>query len=341
MNLVPCKFPVWRAALAAALALSSLVTTPVEAQEKAGSLPLFVIGPPGHSGLPGVHDLCEYPDQWKAVRADAGELLCSDHTFKKDSDPDVARWLAQLQSWNLKLELEVGAVKPWGPTGEETFRKERVNWDRILRLGGHIASIAMDEPLSACRREEKKPDRYAVEETANFIALVQQNYPDIKVIEIEPYPSIPLADHKIWIASLQKALADRNLKPLIAYRLDVDWLNFSIRSLGSWREVKELEDYCHSVGLPFSLIYWSAGYGYWEKRKMADDSTWYTGIMGMGYDYASVGGKPDQYVIESWVGAPSTVVPETNALSFTGSALYFYNKFVKPNLTGAQVGRSF
>ncbi len=118
--------------------------------------------------------------------------------------------------------------------------------------------------------------------------------------------------------------------------MDVDWLNFSIRSLGSWKEVKQLEDYCHQVKLPFSLIYWCAGYGFWEKRGMADDSTWYTGIMSMGYDYASVGGRPDQYVIESWVGAPSKIVPESNALSFTGSALYFYDKFAKP---GSGIGR--
>ena len=180
------------------------------------------------------------------------------------------------------------------------------------------------------RRVLKKPDEYAAGETANFIALVQQNYPDIKIIEIEPYPSIPLADHKSWIDSLQKKLADRNLKPLAAYRLDVDWLNFSMRDKGSWKEVKQLEDYCHAAKLPFSLIYWSAGYGYWVKHQMADDSTWYVGVMSQGYAYASVGGKPDQYVMESWVGAPAVTVPETGDFTFTRSVLDFYNKFIKP-----------
>lgn len=299
------------------------------AQSASGGLPLFVVGPPNKNTGYGFRGLMEHPGDWQATRAVTNEILCAGATFSKYSDDELRKWFAQLRAWNIKLELEVGAIKPWGITGDQTFDKQRKSWDRIQSLGGVISSLAMDEPLSCTRREIKKPDDYAAEETARFIGLVQRNYPDIKIIDIEPYPSIPLADQKKWIRSLQQKLAEKNLKALAAFRLDVDWLNFSLRHVGSWEEVKQLEEDCRSLGCPFSLIYWASGYGYLEKRHQADDSTWYNGVMKQAIDYAAVGGKPDQYVIESWVGAPSVIVPESAALTFTRSALDLYNKVVK------------
>lgn len=40
-----------------------------------------------------------------------------------------------------------------------------------------------------------------------------------------------------------------------------------------------------------------------------------------------VDGAPDQYVIESWVGAPKRCLPETEPFSFTRSVLDFTRKF--------------
>ena len=48
-----------------------------------------------------------------------------------------------------------------------------------------------------------------------------------------------------------------------------------------------------------------------------------------GYYYALVGGAPDQYVIESWIGAPSRCLPEIEAFTFTRSAHDFAQRFVK------------
>jgi hypothetical protein len=39
-------------------------------------------------------------------------------------------------------------------------------------------------------------------------------------------------------------------------------------------------------------------------------------------------GGPDQYVIESYVGAPLKTIPETDDWTFTRSVLDFTNKFV-------------
>jgi len=113
-------------------------------------------------------------------------------------------------------------------------------------------------------------------------------------------------------------------------RLDVNWIVFDVRNEGSWKEVKEIQDYCHQVHLPFSLIYWPAGYDLYRRLKFEDDSTWYIGIMTQGYAYAAIGGKPDQYVIESWVGAPTHSVPEADDFTFTRSVFDFARKFIQP-----------
>lgn len=65
------------------------------------------------------------------------------------------------------------------------------------------------------------------------------------------------------------------------------------------------------------------------KRGLADDSTWYVSIMQQAYDHAAVDGRPDQFVIESWVGAPARSTPETGDWTFTRSVRDFAKKFVK------------
>jgi len=288
--------------------------------------------PPAYENGRCFRALFEKPDEWKATRSLIDVLFYSDLNLKKQfTDDELRAWFAQVQSWGIKLAMEVGAIKPWGLTGEKTFNLERPNWDRVQRLGGNIYAIAMDEPLLCARMHIHKPDDYAVQETASYIALARKNYPQILIGDIETYPSIPLPDHFWWIEALEKRLAEMNVRGLDFYRLDVNWSNFVAFNRGSWLEVKKLEQYCRSRKLPFSLIYWASDYPVMKRKGLADDSTWYVSIMRQGYDYAMVQGAPDQYVIESWIETPSHSLPETGEWTFTRSVRDFARKFVKPD----------
>jgi len=302
-------------------------------QAPANPIARYVIGPPNSDKTN--HGLCfrelfEHPDDWKQTRSLTDALLYADWSFQEFSDAELTAWFAQMHQWNIKLELEVGGIKPWGRSGEGTFTKQKPRWDRLERLGGNIHAVAMDEPLCSVRRDFHKPDEWAVEETSNFIALARKNFPEMLVGDIEPYPYLPLAEQIKWITALQKRLAEKHVRGLDFYRVDVDWLTFDVRNKGSWNEVKKLQLFCQSVKVPFSLIYWSPGMDFFKRRGIGDDSTWLTGVMSQGYAYASVGGKPDQYVLESWVNAPAHSVPETADYTFCRSALDFGRKFVKP-----------
>jgi predicted DCC family thiol-disulfide oxidoreductase YuxK len=288
------------------------------------------MGPPGYDNGRHFRELFEKPDEWKETRALVDVLFYADHNFKRHfNDDELRKWFGQLNQWRLKLAMEVGAVKPWGQTGEKCFAVEKPNWDRLQNLGANLYAIAMDEPLLCCRLHIKKPDDYAVQETANYIALVRKHFPQMKIGDIETYPSIPLADHIWWIESLQKKLAEMGVRGLDFYRLDVNWANFVVQNHGCWKEVKKLESYCRSKKLPFSMIYWASGEPLLKKLGVADESTWYIEIMAQGYAYAMNQGAPDQVVIESWLQAPSRCLPETADWTFTRSVRDFCRRFVR------------
>ena len=92
--------------------------------------------PPAKGDGAALRALFEHPDQWQATRSAIDVLGYPGHMLHKQfSDDELRRWFALLQQWNLKLSLEVGAVKPWGPTGAKTFAVQRPNWRAISAAG--------------------------------------------------------------------------------------------------------------------------------------------------------------------------------------------------------------
>ncbi len=293
------------------------------------------MAPPGVDNGRCFRDLFEKPDAWKETRSLIDVVMYTDLNLKRHfTDEDLRKWFAQLAEWKLRLAMEVGAIKPWGLTGEKTFSREKPNWERLQGLGANLYAIAMDEPFLCCREHIHKPDDYAVQETASYIALVRKHYPQLLIGDIETFPSIPVADHVWWIDALNKRLAELGVRGLDFYRLDVNWANFIVQDKGSWPDVRKVEQFCRSKKMPFSLIYWASGQPLLKKIGLADESTWYISIMHQGHAYAMAQGKPDQYVIESWIGEPPRCVPETDEWTFTRSARDFCRTFVRPKAPG-------
>jgi hypothetical protein len=293
--------------------------------------PTVWMSPSGMDKGEAFRELFERPEEWKATRALVDVLFCTDLNFQNNfkDDGELSRWFAQASAWHLKLALEAGAIKPWGRTGAGTFAKEKANWERLQKLGANLYAVAMDEPLVCAREQIHESDEYALEETANYVVQVRQSFPDMLVGDIEAYPSSSVEEHEHWIEALNKRLAEKGVRGLDFYRLDVDWLRFTVQGKGSWKDLRELERWCRQKKLPFQLIYWASGYPSLARRGLADDSTWYVSIMQQGYDYASVDGKPDAYVVESWLEAPSQCLPETGDWTFTRSVRDFARKFLQ------------
>lgn len=301
------------------------------------SLPRLVMYPPSaHEGRC-LRELFEHPEAWVRTRRAVGMLGYADHQLNRQfADADLRSWFGQLRRWKLPLELEVGAVKEWGPTGEQTFRAEQPMWNRFLRLGAPLRSIAMDEPLCCVRSRLNKPDTYAVEETARFIERVRAGYPYLLIGDVEPYPFLTVEDVARWLDALQAELARRHLRGLDFFRLDVDWQNFAVGH-GNWMEVKRIEQLCRDRSIKFSLIYWAADYPALEGTGFTDDAAWYSGVMQQAFQYASLGGAPDQYVVESWISVPRHSIPEDAEFTFTHSVLHLAIYVARTSTNGASV----
>lgn len=302
---------------------------------KRPKVPQVVIGPPGIDGGRTLIEPANRPDEWKESRcgvAGGTILTYADHNLHRQisDDAELTDLFTKLRQIDIPLELEVGAVKPWGKTGTDCFEKQKPIWERFLRAGALIQGISMDEPLTCCYNDLEADMEYAAEETADFIARVREDYPFWTIGDVEGFPVLSADELIRWVDLLENKLKERGIRGLDFFRIDTDWMHFvHDTGKGSWNDLKRIENHCRAKSIPFSVIYWAANYPAMQKLALADDSTWYVGTLQMGHDYASVGGAPDQFVIESWVGAPSAILPENADWTFMRSARDFIKRFVK------------
>jgi hypothetical protein len=298
---------------------------------------VWIIPPPFDDGK-NLRALFENPAEWAQTRRRIDGIGYADHWLNSQfSDAELRTWLPQIARWHLKFGLEVGALKPWGLTGDQAFAADRKKWDRFIADGAHLDEIAMDEPLAFARMRLRQSIEFAAEQTARFVALVRQYYPAAKVGDIEPYPGIPSSETLQFIDEVQARLRGQGLRGLDFVRLDVDWMHFRpgdpIGQAG-WQGVKQVEAECHRRSVKFSLVYWAADFPAQQRAGNATQTTWENGIMYEGSQYASVGGAPDEMMIESWLDTPDRAVPETEGGTFTRSVLDFTAQFAPGAGTG-------
>jgi hypothetical protein len=148
---------------------------------------------------------------------------CSQRT---SHGPTTKALFAFLREQHIQLDVEVGAVKPWGPTGDKTFTVEKKEWNRFIADGADIHGIAMDEPLVATFNNLHQPMSYAVEETAQFVSLVRKNYPEFVIGDIEGYPYLNKQQLLSFWDGLDLRLKSIGVRGLDYVRLDVDWMHF-------------------------------------------------------------------------------------------------------------------
>jgi hypothetical protein len=287
-----------------------------------------------------LQELFEKPDAWQQTRQRITGIGYADHWLNSQfNDGQLRAWLPQLSRWGLKLGLEVGAVKPHSPTGQQAFDNDHPKWDRFIADGGKIDNIAMDEPYVTTVRNLHLPIQYGVEQTAQFVALVRRAYPGMAVGDIEPYPSFQASEVLQWVDALQARLRQLGVKGLDFLRLDVDWTHFhpgDAKGQMGWQGVRMIEDGCHRRSLPFSLIYWAADYPALYRADRQTEATWTEAILDEAAHYQAAGGRPDEFIVESWLisadkAVPSHAVPDSNPATMSGSVLALESHLLPPH----------
>ena len=310
------------------------------------------------------YELVTNMDQWKTTRSvidviafGDGSLEANGYNGAQINMTRLEEGFAALRKANLPLGLEVGAIKEWGYQenngvgtyyGEKIFRSQNVRWKRYIDAGADFVAIAMDEPLTNLVYTGKDAwgwvgntnDKleFAAVKTAEFIKCVREEYPHMVVGNIEGSGFSP-SFLKRYITRLNDETKKQSGKGLDFFRMDVDWIGLKDNPVAleqKWREMKDVEDHCRSIGVAFSMIYWGADaiYKPGAENAEANNKAFHDWIMRHGRDYKAVGGKPDQYVIQTWttiqgVAMPPFAIPETKANTFTQSLLEFYDTFIK------------
>jgi len=341
----------------------------------------FLIMPPASQLL----EMADNPDQWAETLQIIDAMGAGEgHFLRYYSDDEMKRIFTFMNDRGIKLTLEGPAVKEWGHetgnrdtmvgnTAEKVFKNQLPVWNRIRENGGVIDSMAFDEPLlnvllfpinagdeyKDVRQRERASQyppevyeglfRYAARETAKFMKLVREEIPGIKLGDAEVHWGMLEAEDLIyWIDILNEECEAIGTPRPDFFRLDVNWAIYHIHyedSLEGWREIKKVEEYCKSIGMPFSLIYWSSDIHFRPDSSHYRGSPnpkwneypggWYDGVMQQGADVAAVGIKPDQVIVETWVTdsegvwIPYETIPENKEHTFTKSALDLYNAYFR------------
>ncbi len=133
-----------------------------------------------------------------------------------------------------------------------------------------------------------------------------------------------------FIEELEDECVEREVDGIDAFAVDYDWGNYSGST--NWEGLIELEEYCDSIGLPFSMMIWPAN----SCSRDDDDEDFFTDVMDLGDDYFNTyGGDPDILDFTAWDYVPRQMTPESyelqkpiNDYPFTWGFLRFYDEYI-------------
>ncbi|MBM3120973.1 MAG: discoidin domain-containing protein [Chloroflexi bacterium] len=260
-------------------------------------------------------ELFEADASWSAA---AGHL----HVFKlygewvayHASDDELRTAVEGIRRLGLALAVEAGPLDPPAECGQgiEGFAgmdEGRLIARRILKAGGRIDLIALDEPLffasiydgpKACRWE---PARVAAE-VGEYIAVMRGLFPQVVVGDTEPLAgaSTPAA-YTRWLETFRQV----NGYDLAFLHMDIDW------GRPSWlAQVKSIEDFGRAFGVPVGIIYTG-------NFQDATDEAWLSiaGERLLRYE-GEAGGRPEHVLFQSRHDKPDRALPETETYTFTG-----------------------
>jgi hypothetical protein len=230
------------------------------------------------------------------------------------SDDELRAAVAGIRRLGLALAVEAGPLDPPAECGQgiEGFagtEEGRLIARRILKAGGRLDLIALDEPLffasiydgpQACHWE---PARVAAE-VGEYIEVMRGFFPQVLVGDTEPLAgaSTPAA-YTRWLETFRQV----NGYDLAFLHMDIDW------GRPSWpAQVRAVEDFGRAFGVPVGLIYTG-------NVQDATDEAWLSiaGERLLRYE-GQAGGRPEHVLFQSWHDRPDRALPDSERYTFTG-----------------------
>jgi hypothetical protein len=230
------------------------------------------------------------------------------------SDDELRSIFAGLKREKMPLALEPGLLTATDRCGHGVEGYGGPNSarlaERIAKLGGDLAYVAMDEPAwyghnfggpNACRA----PLADIARDVAGNIVAVRAIFPKVEIGDIEPVGSSPgdglVHEYGEWADAYQQAVGE----PLAFFQADVQWAN-------PWvGPVAKLAADLKAKAIPFGIIYNGDG-------DDTSDQSWVAHAEAHYLTYEADGRlAPDQAVFQSWVAHPSHLFPDTDPGAFS------------------------
>lgn len=274
------------------------------------------------------YDLMTDHGSWSRARSEMGALsyynyMLENHwngsTTSQGEDPQLSTWLQQLRSWGKPFIVDVGVLQelpgvPSQPVYNHGVTSRTIN--RVRDLGGLVSDIIMDEPFVHAHRYSLGDRFWAATEIAEYMRLVRNDYPLLKIGLFEHYNYFNMGEIQDRIRLLDEACAAKSVETIDYFVLDADWT-----STNAWANFASFSNWCISRALPWGMNYSaSAHFG----NPNATDIDWYNDIMYQGNKVRAGGAYPDMYMIKSWSVLPNQTIPDSAQWSFTKSVADFF-----------------
>jgi len=219
------------------------------------------------------------------------------------SDDDLKRIFAELKRRHIALAMEAGmltaneqcgrGVEGYG--GQDAVKRA----EKIRRLGGELAYIAMDELLGAaykCHLDYAETARNA----ARNVAAVKEVFPRIGIGAIETQGTTPQAAQK-WAEAFRAATG----QPFAFFHIDIGW------KLNWHGPVENLAAAIHRLNIPLGIICNGTD-------DAPTDEAWIAGAQEHCRAIESDPKiRPDQLVFQSWVRHPTHIFPASDPGTFS------------------------
>ena len=279
--------------------------------------PVHKTGPADYMGLfdPGA--------PWQRAASHLSVFKIAAETVTMGSDDMLRSIFNTMHQKHVAMAMEMGAVLQQPSDmcgGGEGFIKpamlQRIGI-RLHALGLTLQYMAMDGPVWVGHERSWRVIRgqadcqYPVAEVARraaqTVSVMQQNFPGIRVGEIEAVtsrldPDVVLRDY----AQFEQMMRQMTGQPLVFFHCDTAW------QLPDWqRIIVALRRQTHAAGMRFGIIFGGSAEDQTDEAWVAD------GLRRLSL-LSAPSTRPDDVIIQSWQHLPDRMLPETDA----GSATY-------------------
>jgi len=226
---------------------------------------------------------------------------CGPNLFENLAEVNAFSFLKQ---WNIDINIEAKIVKPYLCKGVDSAVKTKRAIDNVVKSGGKVKYISMDEPLmagSSNSSEGQGSCNYTtfqiIKEIKDWGNSVKSAYPDIIIGEIEPYPFYTIDKIKEWILLLENSGIH-----LPFFHLDLDLLTAKEKEkngeINIQSDLSDLNSFLKSKNIAFGIIFHPESS---HLANIKNNKDIFNRIM----DYVDVTkqviGVPDHVIFQSWI----------------------------------------